>query len=104
MARDLCLSELYLWPINADQQGSPRQVHAVIDGIRAHLIPAVFWESTVSPDPAEQVARETGAAFGGILHVDSLSEGDGPVPTCFDLLKLTTETIANGLSKANYMT
>jgi manganese/iron transport system substrate-binding protein len=98
LARDLGLQELYLWPINADQQGSPRQVQAVIDGVREHQIPAVFCESTVSSDPAEQVARETGAAFGGILYVDSLSAGDGPVPTYLDLLRVTTETIAQGLS------
>ena len=101
LARDLGLNELYLWPINADQQGSPRQVQAVIDGVREHQIPAVFCESTVSSDPAEQVARETGAAFGGILYVDSLSEPDGPVPTYLDLLKVTTETIAKGLTPAN---
>lgn len=101
LARDLGLHELYLWPINADQQGSPRQVQAVIDGVREHQIPAVFCESTVSSDPAEQVARETGAAFGGILYVDSLSEADGPVPTYLDLLKVTTETIAKGLTPAN---
>jgi manganese/iron transport system substrate-binding protein len=101
LARDLGLQELYLWPINADQQGSPRQVQAVIDGVREHQIPAVFCESTVSSDPAEQVARETGAAFGGILFVDSLSDGDGPVPTYLDLLRVTTETIAKGLTPAN---
>lgn len=101
LARDLGLNELYLWPINADQQGSPRQVQAVIDGVREHAIPAVFCESTVSSKPAEQVARETGAAFGGILYVDSLSEADGPVPTYLDLLKVTTETIAKGLAPAN---
>lgn len=98
LARDLGLQELYLWPINADQQGTPRQVQAVIDGVREHAIPAVFCESTVSSDPAEQVARETGAAFGGVLYVDSLSAGDGPVPTYLDLLKVTTETIAKGLA------
>lgn len=101
LARDLGLHELYLWPINADQQGSPRQVQAVIDGVREHDIPAVFCESTVSSKPAEQVARETGAAFGGILYVDSLSEPDGPVPTYLDLLKVTTETIAKGLAPTN---
>ncbi|MES2814674.1 MAG: metal ABC transporter substrate-binding protein [Pseudomonadota bacterium] len=101
LARDLGLQELYLWPINADQQGSPRQVRAVIDGVREHQIPAVFCESTVASDPAEQVARETGAAFGGVLYVDSLSAGDGPVPTYLDLLKVTTETIAKGLTPAN---
>jgi manganese/iron transport system substrate-binding protein len=98
LARDLGLEELYLWPVNADQQGSPRQVQAVIDGVREHQIPAIFCESTVSSDPAEQVARETGAAFGGILYVDSLSASDGPVPTYLDLLRVTTETIAQGLS------
>ena len=98
LARDLGLQELYLWPINADQQGTPRQVRAVIDGVREHQIPAVFCESTVPSDPAEQVARETGAAFGGVLYVDSLSAGDGPVPTYLDLLKVTTETIAKGLA------
>lgn len=101
LARDLGLQELYLWPINADQQGSPRQVRAVIDGVREHDIPAVFCESTVSSDPAEQVARETGAAFGGILFVDSLSDDNGPVPTYLDLLRVTTETIATGLGPEN---
>ena len=101
LARDLGLQELYLWPINADQQGTPRQVQAVIDGVREHGIPAVFCESTVPSEPAEQVARETGAAFGGVLYVDSLSDGDGPVPTYLDLLKVTTETIARGLAPAD---
>jgi manganese/iron transport system substrate-binding protein len=101
LARDLGLQEMYLWPINADAQGTPRQVQAVIDGVREHEIPAVFCESTVSSDPAEQVARETGAAFGGVLYVDSLSAGDGPVPTYLDLLRVTTETIAKGLSPAS---
>ena len=100
LARDFGLRELYLWPMNADRMGTPPQIRAVIDGVRANRIPAVFCESTVSSDPAEQVARETGAAFGGILYVDSLSTADGPVPTYLDLLKVTTETIARGLTPA----
>ncbi|MDX1781481.1 MAG: metal ABC transporter substrate-binding protein [Thalassovita sp.] len=100
LARDLGLKELYLWPMNADQTGTPQQVRSVIDGVRAHDIPAVFCESTVSSDPAKQVARETGAAFGGILYVDSLSGPDGPVPTYLDLLRVTTQTIVTGLTGA----
>ena len=98
LARDLGLSELYLWPINADQTGTPQQVRAVVDGVRAHRVPAVFCESTVSQKPARQVARETGAAYGGMLYVDSLTPRDGPVPTYLDLLRVTTETIADGLA------
>ena len=97
LARDFGLKELYLWPINADQQGTPQQVRKVIDAVRANHIPAVFSESTVSPAPAEQVARETGAKYGGVLYVDSLSEADGPVPTYLDMLRVTAETIAKAL-------
>jgi manganese/iron transport system substrate-binding protein len=97
LARDFDLKELYLWPINADQQGTPKQVRRVIDTVRAEKIPVVFSESTVSDKSAKQVAEETGAKYGGVLYVDSLSEADGPVPTYLDLLKVTTQTIANGL-------
>jgi|TARA_R110002012_G_scaffold68165_5_gene177178 manganese/iron transport system substrate-binding protein len=97
LARDFGLKELYLWPINADAVGTPQQVRKVIDGVRDHNIPVVFCESTVNTDPARQVARETGAAYGGELYVDSLSEADGPVPTYLDLLRVTSETVADGL-------
>ncbi|MDR5900278.1 metal ABC transporter substrate-binding protein [Halomonas vilamensis] len=98
LVRDFDMHELYLWPMNADQVGTPQQVRAVIDGVREHDIPAVFCESTVSQRPAEQVARETDARYGGMLYVDSLSEPDGPVPTYLDLLRVTSETIVSGLT------
>jgi manganese/iron transport system substrate-binding protein len=99
LARDFDLKELYLWPINADSQGTPQQIRRVIDVMRAERVPAIFSENTVSDNPARQIARETGAAYGGVLYVDSLSEADGPVPTYLDLLRITSETIAKGLSE-----
>jgi manganese/iron transport system substrate-binding protein len=99
LVRDFGMKELYLWPINADSQGTPQQVRKVIDGVRDNNIAAVFCESTVSQAPAQQVARETGSTYGGVLYVDSLTEADGPVPTYLDLLRVTSETIAAGLSK-----
>lgn len=97
LARDLGLKELYLWPINADQQGTPQQVRHVIDRVKEQHIPAVFSESTVSDKPARQVARETGAHYGGVLYVDSLSAQDGPVPTYLALLNVTTRTLVTGI-------
>jgi ABC-type metal ion transport system, periplasmic component/surface adhesin len=101
LARDFGLKELYLWPINADQQGTPQQVRKVIDSVRKNGIAVVFSESTISSAPAEQVARETGARYGGVLYVDSLTEADGPVPTYLDLLRVTSETIAKGLASSS---
>ena len=99
LARDFGLKELYLWPVNADSQGTPQQVREVIDAMRKHQIKVIFSESTVSDKPAKQIASETGATYAGVLYVDSLSEEGGPVPTYLDLLRVTTETIAKGLSQ-----
>ncbi|MEL6089311.1 metal ABC transporter substrate-binding protein [Bartonella schoenbuchensis] len=98
LARDFGLKELYLWPINADQQGTPQQVKHVIDMVRKYHIQVIFSESTISDAPAKQVARETGARYGGVLYVDSLSEKSGEVPTYIDLLRVTSARIAHGLS------
>lgn len=99
LARDFEMKELYLWPINADQQGTPQQVRKVIDTVRKNDIKVVFSESTVSDAPAKQITRETDAKYGGVLYVDSLSEPDGDVPTYIDLLRITSQTIADGLAK-----
>jgi manganese/iron transport system substrate-binding protein len=96
LARDYGLRELYLWPINAEEQGTPQRVRRVIDEVRKHKVPVVFSESTVSDKPARQVARETGARYGGVLYVDSLSDERGAVPSFLKLLEVTVETIAKG--------
>jgi manganese/iron transport system substrate-binding protein len=96
LARDYDWKEAYLWPINADEQGTPQQVRRVIDLVRKNGIPVVFSESTVSDKPAKQVARETGARYGGVLYVDSLSADGGPVPTYLKLLETTVATIVAG--------
>lgn len=100
LAQDLLLQEIYLWPMNADQQGTPQQVRKVIDSVRKYKIPVVFSESTVSDKPARQVAAESGALYGGVLYVDSLSLPDGEVPTYLDLLDVTTRRIADGFEEA----
>ncbi|WP_225365480.1 metal ABC transporter substrate-binding protein [Serratia rubidaea] len=99
LAKDYQLKEIYLWPINADEQGTPQQVRRVIDAVRNHHIPVVFSESTISDKPAKQVAKETGAQYGGVLYVDSLSAAGGPVPTYIDLLNVTVQTIAKGFKQ-----
>ena len=99
LARDFGMKELYLWPINADAQGTPQQVRRVIDTVRENSVPAVFCESTVSQAPAEQVARETEADYKGVRYVDSLTEPDGPVPPYLDLQRVPPETIAKGLTE-----
>ncbi len=98
LARDAGLTEQYIWPVNAEQQATPQQIVAAIEFVRANEVPAVFCESTVSDKPMQQVVAATGAAFGGTLYVDSLSEAGGPVPTYLDLIRHDADTIVAGLS------
>ncbi|HET6409721.1 MAG TPA: metal ABC transporter substrate-binding protein [Chthoniobacteraceae bacterium] len=97
LARNFGMKELFLWAVNADQQGTPQQVQKVIDGVRSNKIPVVFSESTISDKPIKQVAKETGARYGGVLYVDSLTDAKGPAPTYLKLLELNAQTIVKGL-------
>jgi len=97
LTRDYGMKEAYIWPINSDEQGSPQQIKHLVDLIRQNHIPANFSESTISDKPARQVAKESGAKYGGVLYVDSLTARDGPAPTLLDLLKTNADTIVKGL-------
>jgi manganese transport system substrate-binding protein len=97
LARDYGLKEIYLWPINAEQQSTPKQIQKAIEDVKKNTVPTIFCESTVNSDAQKQVAKEAGARFGGNLYVDSLSGEDGPVPTFLELLEYDARTITNGL-------
>ncbi len=98
VTRDYGMRELYLWPINAEEEGTPRQIRRVIDTVRRERIPVVFCESTVNERPMRQVAREAGARFGGVLFVDSLSPPGGEAPTFLRLLEANTARILQGFA------
>lgn len=98
LARDAGLTEAYIWPVNAEQQATPQQITAAIRFVEGNDVPAVFCESTVSDRAMQQVVEATGAAFGGTLYVDSLSDADGPVPTYLDLIRYDTATILDALT------
>ncbi|OFI37255.1 iron-binding protein [Arthrobacter sp. SW1] len=98
LARDAGLKEVYIWAVNAEQQATPQQIARAIEFVKEHKVPAVFCESTVSNAPMMQVVEASGAKFGGVLYVDSLSEADGPVPTYLDLIRHDAKTITDALT------
>lgn len=98
LARDADLTERYLWPVNAEREGTPQQIAAVTEFVRDNDVPTVYCESTVNDGAQRSVIRETGARMGQTLYVDSLSEADGPVPTYLDLLRHDAQAIVEGLA------
>ena len=98
LTRSYGMKELYLWPINADEEGTPQQVRKVVDTVKASRIPVVFSESTISDKAMRQVARESGARFGGVLYVDSLTDAQGRAPTYLKLLQYNADTIVKAFA------
>lgn len=96
LIRDYDMKELSLWPVNADEEGTPQQIQKVVDTVRKNTIPVVFSESTISDKPMLQVCRETGARYGGVLYVDSLTGEDGAAPTYLKLLTYNAQAIVAG--------
>ncbi len=99
VTRDYGLKEAYLWAVNSEQQATPKQLEKVIDIVKKNKIPVVFCESTVNDGAQRQVARESGARFGGVFYVDSLSPADGPAPTYLKLLEDNINTLTQGLEE-----
>jgi manganese transport system substrate-binding protein len=98
LARDYGLTEAYLWPVNAESQVTPQRMARLIALVKERRVPAVFCESTVSAEPQKQVARQSGARFGGVFHVDSLSLPAGPAPNLLELQRHNVETLRAGLA------
>lgn len=100
LAHDYGLQEAYLWPVNGERQITPRRMAQLIDTVKRRRVPAVFCESTVSDRPQRQVARASGARFGGTFYVDSLSGPAGPAPTLLKLQRHNVKLIVEGLAAA----
>ena len=98
LARDYGMKEGYLWPVNSESQVTPRRMVNLIKIIKENKVPAIFCESTVSSEAQMEVAKSSGAVFGGTFYVDSLSDLNGPAPTYMDLLRHNVELIIKGLS------
>jgi zinc/manganese transport system substrate-binding protein len=73
--------------VSTDSEPSAKDVARIIRQIRKQKIPAVFLENITDPRLIEQIARETGAALGGKLYSDALSEPSGPAATYIDMMR-----------------
>lgn len=61
LARDFGQGQIYIWPINENNTGTPQQIRRAIDQIREKEASVIFFESTVDPRSAEQVAPRPGS-------------------------------------------
>ena len=100
LARDFGLKELYLWPINADQQGTPQQVRKVIDAVQGEPHPGgLLREHRVARSGRAGGARDRRQIWRRALCRLAQRGETGrcrPISTC---CSVTAETIAKGLQR-----
>ncbi len=99
LAHDYGMDEEYLWPVNSESQVTPRRMTNLISKIKEKSVPTIFCESTVSSKAQKEVAKASGAKFGGIFYVDSLSDSNGPAPTLLEMQRHNVRLIIKGLSQ-----
>jgi zinc/manganese transport system substrate-binding protein len=73
--------------LSTDSEPSAKDVAKIITQIRREKIPAVFLENITDPRLMNEIAKETGAAIGGTLFSDALSDPHGPAGTYIDMMR-----------------
>lgn len=87
----------YIWEINAENQGTPQQVIALLGQLKRRQVPALFVETSVDPRSMQMVARESGIAIAGTLFTDSLGLPGTPGDSYAGMLASNVETILASL-------
>jgi zinc/manganese transport system substrate-binding protein len=83
--------------LSTDAEPSAKDVAGIIRQIKKQKIPAVFLENVSDPRLMQQIARETGAAIGGKLYSDALSEPNGSAGTYVDMMRHNARQFATAL-------
>jgi zinc/manganese transport system substrate-binding protein len=83
--------------VSTETEPSAQDVASIIAQIRKEKIPAVFLENISDPRLMRQIASETGAAIGGTLYSDSLTDNNGAAPNYIEMMRHNVRTIVRAL-------
>jgi ABC-type Zn uptake system ZnuABC Zn-binding protein ZnuA len=83
--------------VTANASPSAQEMAALVERVRATGAPAVFLETGVNTQLAEQLAHETGIQVVTGLLTHSVSAAGGPAPTYLDMMRYNTTLIVTAL-------
>ncbi len=83
--------------VSSGASPSAQQLAQLVDQIRTTGAPAIFLETGINPQLAQQVAAETGVAVVTDLYSHSITPPDGPAPTYIDMMRHNVQAIVAAL-------
>lgn len=82
-----------------DKEVSADDIARLVKQIRQDKVRAIFVENMNDPRVIERVAQETGAAIGGTLYSDALSQVGGEADTYLKMMRHNIEALKSGMLK-----
>ncbi|UOQ46976.1 metal ABC transporter substrate-binding protein [Gracilibacillus caseinilyticus] len=89
----------YIWEINQENQGTPKQITRIVDIISDKGIKGLFLETSIDPRSMEAVSAETDVPIMGKVFTDSLGKTGEDGDTYIDMMKWNIQTIKEGLTE-----
>lgn len=94
------LKEAYIWEIDTEENGSPKQIKALVQFVKDHSVPVLFIESNVDPRPMEIVAKETGVRIADKrIYSDEIGKPGDEVDTYIKYLEYNIALIGEQLGE-----
>ena len=94
------LKEAYIWEIDTEENGSPKQIKELVHFIQEHKVPVLFVESNVDTRPMETVSQETGVPIAEKpIYSDEIGNPGDEVDTYVKYLNYNMDLIHDELSK-----
>lgn len=94
------LKEAFIWEIDTEENGSPKQIKDLIHYIEEHKVPVLFVESNVDTRPMETVSKETGVPITEKpIYSDEIGNPGDEVDTYIKYLEYNMNLIHDELSK-----
>jgi zinc transport system substrate-binding protein len=89
------LTQVGISGLSADSEPSPGALAEVSDFVRAHDVRTIYYETLVSPDIADTVARETGASTAVLDPIEGVTE-DSPGRDYVEIMRANLATLRAG--------
>lgn len=97
LAADYGLKEGYLWAIDTDEQGTPRQIQSLIQFVRANDVKGLLVETNVDDRPMRTVSEETGVPIVGEVYSDELGPAGSPGDTYLGYLEYNLQMFVKAM-------